>query len=110
MRKYEGYHGNPIHVIEVELVKKKQIKEFIESFVRSLSEEDLDLLCSELDERMDEFGVLHIRIGKQEAYLGNVSLTRGADSIVIKMKIPSYPQSKEGSLRRAREIFCKARR
>jgi len=107
MRRYEGYYGNPIHMIKAEIVTKKQIRKFIENFLNNLSKEELELLCSELDERMDDFGVLHIRIDKQKAYLGSISLTKGADSIVIKIKIPSYPQSKEGSVERAKEILCK---
>lgn len=106
IRKYEGYHGNVIHLLSVSLEKNRDIRAFLDLLKESMSHEMQKGLCEEIPERMDADGVLHLRFDKQRAFLGEIVLTRGADSIVVSLKIPTYPKSREEAIKRAREMLC----
>jgi RNA binding exosome subunit len=63
-----------------------------------------EVLLNTLEDRVDEEGVLHIRIDKQKAYLGEVELA-DRDAIVFKAKIVTYPSKREKVLEAARELI-----
>ncbi|HIH69834.1 RNA-binding domain-containing protein [Methermicoccus shengliensis] len=106
IRKYEGHHGNIIHLLSASLEKNRDIRAFLTLLREGMSRQMREVLCEQIPERMDADGVLHLRFDKQRAFLGEIMLTRGADSIVVSMKIPTYPKSRDEAIKRAREMLC----
>ncbi len=101
----KGHYGNPLHFLEVVIENKRKIKEFWNYFISIL--EDKNVLLNLLEEIVDEYGVLHIRVDKQKAYLGKVEISYGGDSIVIKVKLVTYPSKREKAIEAARELIEK---
>ncbi len=98
----EGYHGNPIIILEVFLKEKRRSKDF---FSR-LSADDLQEIADSLDRRMDDDCNLFLRLDKQEAYLGNLKMTTSDDAIAIRAKVESYPKKLENAKKSASEFFA----
>ena len=105
----KGHYGNPLLYLEVEITKKRQIKEFWNNLMELLGDQKKFLL-NMLEEKVDDQGVLHIRIDKQKAYLGEVELTEGGDAIVVKTKIVTYPAKREKIIEAAKELIEKGYR
>ncbi len=101
--KARGHYGNPLEFLEVEIKKKREIKEFWNHFIESLGSER-EILAEMLDEILDEEGVMRIRVEKQSAYLGKVRLAFGGDAIVIKVKIVTYPAKREKMMEFGRKL------
>lgn len=93
--KSEGYHGNPIVVMEAKISRSKEIKEFF----ASLSVEDVQRLLDTLEIRIDEESMFFLRLDKQAAFEGRLTLGRNDDVISVRGKIKSYPQSRENALK-----------
>ena len=92
--KAKGHYGNPIEFLEVEIKNKRKIKEFWKNLM-DLLEDQKEIIVNTLEEKLDEQNVLHLRINKQKAYLGNLELVDGGDAIVVKVKIVTYPAKRE---------------
>ncbi|AEA47056.1 RNA-binding domain-containing protein [Archaeoglobus veneficus] len=99
----KGHYGNPMKFLEVEIAKKREIKEFW-NYLMELIGEQREYLLNTIDEKLDEQNVLHIRIDKQKAYLGEIELG-GRDSIVVKAKIVTYPARRDKALEAAKELI-----
>jgi hypothetical protein len=102
--KAEGHFGNPLMYLEVEITGKKRIKSFWNNLMKLL-EDQKNILLNELDLRVDENGFLHIRIDKQEAYMGRVKLISRGDGIVCRIKITTYPLKREKVIEAAKEMI-----
>ncbi len=101
--KAKGHYGNPMEYLEVELKKAGEVKKFWKNFVELLGDQINEILNS-LDDRIDPQNVLHIKIDKQKAYLGEVKLTRGGDPIAVKAKLVTFPAKRETIIKFAKEI------
>ena len=106
IRKYEGYYGNLIHLLKVELEKSRDVNTFLRILRECMSEHTRASLRDEIPERMDDDCVLHLRFDKQRALFGETVLTRSPDCIVVSMKVLTYPKSREEAIKRAREMLC----
>ena len=104
--KQEGHHGNPIILFKIELKKQKEIMQVVNRLLRALNNEERTRMCTEISKRLDETGTLHLRFDKQLAYAGELRICGGSDSVVIKLKIPTYPHSREEAIQLARELLC----
>lgn len=100
--KAEGHYGNPIEYLEVELKKSSEIKAFWDNFVLMFKEK-MQTLLNTLEERLDAQNVLHIRLDKQKAYLGEIELS-SVDPIAIKVKLVVYPAKRDKALEFAKEL------
>jgi RNA binding exosome subunit len=91
----EGHHGNPITILTLQIKRKADCLCFA-SFVREhFLKEDLARLRIEMPERLDNDQVFHLRFDKQAAYLQKVKLTDSSNAITVKVKIKTYPKSRE---------------
>ncbi len=101
----KGHYGNPIKFLEVPVEDRRRIKEFWNYFIEKL--EDRDLLLNLVEDIVDEFGVLHIRVDKQKAYQGKLELAYGGDCIAVKVKLVTYPSKREKFIAAAKELIEK---
>ncbi|MBO8182480.1 MAG: exosome subunit [Archaeoglobus sp.] len=102
--KAEGHFGNPLEFLEVEIKKQREIKEFLNFFLKEIESQKRKLL-DELPLRIDENGMLHLRVDKQQAYLGRIALISHGDGIIVRIKITTYPLKREKVLEAAREML-----
>jgi RNA-binding protein len=95
--KCEGYHGNPIVILDICVESTRSIK----SFFQRLSHNDRRSLAEDLERRIDEDCTFYFRLDKQEASLGRLFLGEAEeenDIIAVHGKVRSYPKSRESSL------------
>ncbi len=102
----KGHFGNPIEYLEVEITKKKQIKEFWNNLIKLLGDQK-NYIINTLEERIDDQGQLFIRFDKQKAYLGEIEVTEKGDAVVVKAKLVTYPAKREKIVEFAKEILEK---
>ena len=100
----KGHFGNPIEYLEVEIKRKKDIKEFWNNLIELLGDQR-KYIINTLEERIDDQGQLFIRFDKQKAYLGEVEVTESGDAVVVKAKLVTYPSRKEKIVEFARKII-----
>ncbi|MDO5826076.1 MAG: exosome protein [Methanosphaera sp. rholeuAM130] len=101
----EDHFGNDILILSQKISKKRYVRDIVNFLNENLSQQDKDVLREELSRRMDDKGNLFMRFDKQEAYDENLKLTYDGDAIHVRIKIASYPVSKENAIRVAKEIF-----
>ncbi len=97
-----GHFGNPMEYLEVEIKKSSEIKAFWKNLMNILKNE-IETLLETLDDRVDGQNVLHIRIDKQKAFLGDFKLSN-VDPIAIKVKLVVYPARREKAIELAKEL------
>jgi RNA binding exosome subunit len=91
----EGVHHNPILLLSVDLKKEKEIKTILKRL------EGMDFwqdAKKKIEDRLDEDLVYHVRIDKEKAYRGEFELWTGGESIDVRLKVATYPSSREGSM------------
>jgi RNA binding exosome subunit len=98
----KGHFGNPMEYLEVEIKKSSEIKAFWKNLMNILKNE-IETLLETLDDRIDGQNVLHIRIDKQRAFLGDFKLSN-VDPIAIKVKLVVYPARREKAIELAKEL------
>lgn len=101
----ENHFGNKIIVLSEKISKKRSTRDIASFLNDNLSPEDKNTIKEELNRRMDEKGNLFLRFDKQEAYDQKLKLTYSGDAIHMRIKIASYPVSKENALKVACKIF-----
>ncbi len=81
----KGHYNNPIVRIRAETTNNESAIKTFSYILDRLNLTDLEYLFSTLDERVDRNGTLHLRISKQDAYLGRLIMFEGDD--VVKVSI-----------------------
>jgi RNA-binding protein len=99
--KTEGLHGNPILILDASVASMDEISAFFEK----LSNADIERLSESLESRIDDGCNLFMRVDKQAALEGSISLTAGEDVISIRVKIVAYPSRPEIALISVREFL-----
>ncbi|HUS78833.1 MAG TPA: RNA-binding domain-containing protein [Patescibacteria group bacterium] len=84
-RDLKGYYKDPITLVSAEIKRKKAARGVFEHVIRSLSSLDVNTLLDEIDERTDESGNLYLRLDKQKALRGVLTLNR-SDPIRMKFR------------------------
>lgn len=84
--KLQGYYGDPITALKLNVKHRRPATDLLEHVVRRLSSLDLQAFLDELPQRIDESKNLYIRLDKQKAYTGKAVLERH-DSIRVKAKL-----------------------
>ena len=97
----EGYHGNPIIILEVFIKEKRRSRDL---FSR-LDVEEIKGIIASLEKRMDDDCNLYLRLDKQEAYLGILKTTTSDDAIAVRAKVESYPKKLETAMKSVTEYL-----
>ena len=89
IERMDSYHGSPIHLIKAELKRRGPATKSLSY----LGAEVLESIKQELDTRMDENNVIHIRLDLLDLLAGKVSLTLPGDRPTVKgkAKLEVYP-------------------
>lgn len=96
-----GQFGNPVLVLS----RRLDTAEDLRAAWRRWGEAGiLGALVADLEARLDDEGVLHFRLDKQDAYEGRLILHRDADTIDVQVKLKAYP-AKPAEIRRVARIL-----
>lgn len=101
----EDHFGNEILILSEKISKKRHTRDICEFLGNNLTNEDKQIIKDELSRRMDEKGNLFLRFDKQYAYDEKLKLTYSGDAIHVRIKIASYPVSKENAIKVSKKIF-----
>lgn len=96
-----GHFGNEIIIINVELSKDKEIKIFVSDFLKII---DKKYILATLEKRLDEDGILFIRMNKERIYNDDFTIDDNGD-ILISMKFVTYPKSREKVIENGKLLF-----
>ena len=101
----EDYFGNKITILTEKITKKRSNKDIIAFLNDNLSDDDKNIIKEVLSRRIDDKGNLFLRFDKQLAYDEELKLTYSGDAIHVRIKIASYPVSKDNAIKVAHKIF-----
>ncbi|TGC10545.1 RNA-binding protein [Methanolobus halotolerans] len=101
----EGHYGNPIRIFSAQISRKQDSKALAVFIRQHMSDDDVELLRSEMPDRLDDEQVFHMRFDKQAAFEGRVELTSSSDAIASHVKIATYPKNRENAGRIVEELF-----
>ena len=96
-----GHFGNEIIIINVELSRDKEIKIFVSDFLKII---DKSRILETLEQRLDEDGILFIRMNKERVYNDDFTIDDNGD-ILISMKFVTYPKSREKVIENGKLLF-----
>lgn len=88
----EGVHSNPIIVLRLRVRKEREIREILERWKGMKFWKES---FSDVDDRLDEELVFHVRVDKSSCLEGEPSLWKGGEAIDIRLKIAAYPASRD---------------
>lgn len=101
----EGQFGNSVAVLSRRVEHAAELRATWDRWTEAKLPRDL---LRDLDGRVDDDGVLHFRLDKQEAAQGQIRLRREADAIDVKVKLKAYPAKPEEIRRVARVLVSEA--
>lgn len=101
----EDHFGNNIITLTEKISKKRSTRDIVAFLNENLTSNDKNIIKDELSRRMDDKGNLFLRFDKQEAYDQKLRLTYSGDAIHMRIKIASYPVSKENAIKVAHKLF-----
>jgi RNA binding exosome subunit len=91
----EGTFGNPILVLRARISRKKEVERMMGRIAMS---EWFKESLENLEDRLDEDGVYHLRMDKASAYAGGPKLWSVGESIEVRLKVATYPFSYSAAL------------
>jgi RNA binding exosome subunit len=103
----DTHHGGTVRIVEAVLDRSRAVRDVLQRL--------LDLpgareeLAATLEARTDDDGVLYVRFDKQEAFQGRLALTRGEDAVQLRLRMETYPASREAALAALRELVSGGR-
>lgn len=95
--KCQGYHGNPIVILDVTISSARAIK----AVFQRLTAEDRGSMLEDLERRVDDQCAFYFRLDKQKAFMGEMLMgeaQEGDDIIAVHGKVKSYPKSRDTAL------------
>ena len=98
----EGQFGNPIVHLGRRVETAPDLHEVWERWADAGL---LRAIAPEADARLDDEGVLHVRLDKQKAYAGLIALARDGDAIDVRVKLKAYPAKPEILRRVAHDLL-----
>jgi RNA binding exosome subunit len=101
INKTYGHFGNELNILTVELSRNKEIKDFMSTFLSII---DKDYILETLERRLDEDGILFVRMNKERIYNDDFTIDDSGD-ILISMKFVTYPKSREKVIENGKLLF-----
>ncbi|RLE51915.1 MAG: exosome protein [Candidatus Methanomethylicota archaeon] len=88
-----GHHGNPITILRA-MLTENLAQELVKHLSEKLDDLDKAIIKSQVDRFSNGAGNLYLKISKQQAYLGKVTLTEGDDIIKLRVTMTRLGKSK----------------
>ncbi len=100
-----GQFGNPVVLLSRRLERSEEVRA---AWSRWIEAGIVKALEADLDSRIDEDGVLHFRLDKQQACDGRLALHGDANTIDVQVKLKAYPAKPEEIRKVARALVTEA--
>lgn len=100
-KKTYGHFGNEIKIISVELARDKDIKRFISDFLNIM---DKQYILDTIERRIDEDGILFVRMEKERIYNDDFTIDDSGD-LIVSMKFVTYPKSRKKVIENGKLLF-----
>lgn len=100
-KKTYGHFGNEIKIISVELTRDKDIKRFISEFLNIM---DKQYILDTIERRIDEDGILFVRMDKERIYNDDFTIDDSGD-VIVSMKFVTYPKSRKKVIENGKLLF-----
>jgi RNA binding exosome subunit len=102
-RRVKGHHGNEIRTISLNLSRKSA--QVYPGFLWSnLSSLDHDQVLSSLSELLDEKDILHLRLGKQDCYLGRLRINQ-EDPVKVEIGFSGLPRLQDEKIQKLKQLL-----
>lgn len=101
----EGHYGNPSVMLSSQITRKSDTVKLARFIREHMSPDDVEILRSEMPDRLDDDQVFHMRFDKQAAFLGKILLCSSSDAIIVKVKIATYPKNRLHAGHIVEELF-----
>jgi len=96
----EGHFGNPLVVLAARTETSPGTKSAWRRIAEALGPKEI---LQDVEARIDEDLVYHLRLDKQRACLGAIHRAGGADVIDVKAKVATFPRKRELAIQALRE-------
>ena len=97
-----GHFGNPLVRLAARAENAPGIKEVWRRIVAALGKDEV---ARDLEDRIDEDLVYHLRLDKQAAFLGRIERSASGDILDLRAKVAAYPKKPEVAARAVREFL-----
>jgi len=101
----EGQHGNPVVILSRRVEGAADLRTTWQRWSKSGL---VAALRQDVESRVDDDAILHLRIDKQKAFQGMLSPAGEADTIDVQVKLKAYPAKPEEIRRVARRLVSEA--
>lgn len=92
----ETHHGLPLTVYEVVVDRSRPLRDVLARILALPGA--LPRLAATIDARVDDDGILYMRVEKQAAFAGELRLAEGEDAIQLRLKVEAYPAGRDAAL------------
>jgi len=99
-----GYFKNPIIIYRAKLARRQEADEALSNIAKDVAESDRVRLGKEIDLRVDDSGKLFLRLDKQAAFAGTISVKQDDDTIKLIVRFSGYPARKEKVIEACRNL------
>jgi RNA binding exosome subunit len=99
-----GYFKNPIIIYRAKLSRRQEAEEMFSSIAKDVVDDDKVRLGKEIEHRVDDSGKLFLRLDKQAAYAGAISVHQDDDTIKLVVRFSGYPAKKENVIETCRAL------
>lgn len=97
-----GHFGNPIVRLTSKVDEARAVRA---AWSRWAAAGLLASLARDVEARVDDGGVLHFRLDKQESFLGSLAPAKNPDSIDLRVRLRAHPATRAEFLRVARALL-----
>ena len=105
-RKAEGFNQRTILIYEALIRKENQVNKFIKRILKSLTEQQKELLKKNAHTMIDDELFFCLRLDKKKIAEEDIMLMiESGECYYIKMKLACYPKNKTAALKLIKEIF-----
>ncbi len=88
----ESQYGGKVTWIEAEVTRNRAIRDCVGRLVTEAAA-PCAFVRDDLDARLDDEGVLYLRLGKQAAYGGHLEAVQGDDAVQVRIRIEAHPNT-----------------
>jgi RNA binding exosome subunit len=103
----DTHHGLTLHVLEATVEKSRAIRDVLERVFALPGA--LDRLRATADARVDDDGILYLRLDKQAAHDGRLELLDGEDAVQARLKLESYPATRAAAVAAVQAMLASGR-
>ncbi len=92
-----GHYRNPITLLRTQITQRPAIEALLNRLADALSEGDKAQLAVDVTRHLDDRGALYLRLDKQDAFRGRLTLGHG-DTIRITLKLARFRKRVEDAV------------